>query len=76
MTIETSNKRNEGARQLTRGQSARRQRLSPWRAARGFTLVEIMVAVTIGLIILVAVAQIFATSRATYGLQEGLARHR
>jgi type IV pilus assembly protein PilW len=74
MTIETSNNRNEGARQLTRGQSARRQRLSPWRAARGFTLVEIMVAVTIGLIILVAVAQIFATSRATYGLQEGLAR--
>lgn len=74
MTIETSNKRNDGARQLTRGQSARRQRLSPWRAARGFTLVEVMVAVTIGLIILVAVAQIFATSRATYGLQEGLAR--
>ncbi|MFQ5756494.1 MAG: PilW family protein [Acidiferrobacterales bacterium] len=74
MTIDTSNNRNEGAHPLTRGLSARRQRLSPWRAVRGFTLVEIMVAVTIGLIVLVAVAQIFATSRATYGLEEGLAR--
>ncbi len=41
---------------------------------RGFTLVELMVAMTIGLIILAAVAQIFATSRGTYGLQEGMAR--
>ncbi|MDX1556881.1 MAG: prepilin-type N-terminal cleavage/methylation domain-containing protein, partial [Xanthomonadales bacterium] len=41
---------------------------------RGFTLVEIMVAVTIGLIVLAAVAQIFATSRATYSLEENLAR--
>ncbi len=43
-------------------------------AARGFTLVELMVAVTIGLIILVAVAQIFTSSRATYQVEEGLAR--
>lgn len=40
----------------------------------GFTLVELMVAITIGLIILAAVIRLFATSRATYTLQEGLAR--
>ncbi len=41
---------------------------------RGFTLVELMVAMTIGLIILAAVAKIFATSRSTYVLEEGIAR--
>ncbi len=41
---------------------------------RGFTLVELMVAMTIGLIVLAAVAKIFATSRTTYGLEENLAR--
>jgi type IV pilus assembly protein PilW len=41
---------------------------------RGFSLVELMVALTIGLIILAAVAKIFATSRATYGYEEGMAR--
>ncbi len=40
----------------------------------GFTLVELMVAMTIGLIILAAVATIFTTSRSTYVLEEGLAR--
>lgn len=40
----------------------------------GFTLVELMVAMTIGLIILAAVAKIFSTSRTTYGLEENLAR--
>ncbi|MDO8703483.1 MAG: PilW family protein [Sulfuricaulis sp.] len=40
----------------------------------GFTLVELMVAMTIGLIILAAVATIFGTSRSTYVLEEGLAR--
>lgn len=40
----------------------------------GFTLVELMVAMTIGLIILAAVATIFATSRSTYVLEEGLSR--
>ncbi len=40
----------------------------------GFTLVEVMVAVTIGLIILAAVSQIFATSRLSYKLEENLAR--
>ena len=44
------------------------------RKHHGFTLVELMIAMTIGLIILAAVAQIFATSRGTYGLQEGMAR--
>jgi type IV pilus assembly protein PilW len=40
----------------------------------GFTLVELMVAVTIGLIILAAVSQIFATSHMSYRLEENLAR--
>lgn len=40
----------------------------------GLTLVELMVAITIGLIVTAAVAQIFASSRATYTLEEGLAR--
>jgi type IV pilus assembly protein PilW len=43
-------------------------------AAGGFSLVELMVSLTIGLIILAAVAKIFATSRATYGYEEGMAR--
>lgn len=42
--------------------------------SNGFTLVELMVAMTIGLIILAAVAKIFATSRSTYVLEEGIAR--
>lgn len=41
---------------------------------RGFTLIELMVSVVIGLIILAALAQIFATSRGAYHLEEGLAR--
>jgi type IV pilus assembly protein PilW len=40
----------------------------------GFTLVELMVAMVLGLIVLAAVAQIFATSRGTYHLEEGMAR--
>jgi type IV pilus assembly protein PilW len=43
-------------------------------AMKGFTLVELMVSMVIGLIILAAVAQIFATSRGTYNLEEGMAR--
>jgi type IV pilus assembly protein PilW len=38
------------------------------------TLVELMVALTISLVILAAMSQIFATSRATYTTEEGLAR--
>ena len=40
----------------------------------GLTLVELMVAITIGLIILAAVARLFVTSRSTYTIEEGLAR--
>ncbi len=41
---------------------------------RGFTLTELLVATTIGLIVLGAVAQVFATSRTTYRVTEGLSR--
>lgn len=40
----------------------------------GFTIVELMVALTIGLIIMAAVIRLFATSRGTYQLEESLAR--
>lgn len=40
----------------------------------GFSLVELMVAMVIGLIITFAVVQIFTTSRTTYQTDEGLAR--
>ncbi|MEE9598401.1 MAG: PilW family protein [Acidiferrobacterales bacterium] len=40
----------------------------------GFTLVELMVALTIGIIILGALSQVFVTSRSTYIIEEGLAR--
>lgn len=42
--------------------------------SRGFSLVELMVAITIGLIITIGVVQIFSANRATYQLDEGLAR--
>ncbi len=42
--------------------------------ARGFTLVELMVAMLIALIITFGVVQIFTANRATYQLDEGLAR--
>lgn len=41
---------------------------------RGYSLVELMVALTISLIILAGVASIFATSRSTYQTDEGLSR--
>lgn len=40
----------------------------------GLTLVELMVAITIGLILTLAVSQIYVSSRASYSLEEGLAR--
>ena len=40
----------------------------------GFTLVELMIAITIGIIILGALSQVFVTSRSTYIVEEGLAR--
>lgn len=39
---------------------------------RGYSLVELMVALTIGLIILGAVASLFVTSKSSYSTQEGL----
>lgn len=48
--------------------------ISAARSNCGLSLVELMVAITIGLIILAAVVRLFATSRATYTLEEGLAR--
>jgi type IV pilus assembly protein PilW len=44
------------------------------RAIQGFSLVELMVAVTIGLIILAAVSGIFVTSKSTYNTTDSLAR--
>lgn len=41
---------------------------------RGLTLVEVMVAITISLILLAGVMQIFISSRQTYRVQDGLAR--
>ena len=41
---------------------------------QGLTLVEILVATSIGLIILAAVSQIFVTSRSTFTLEGDLAR--
>ena len=46
----------------------------PGSSITGLTLVELMVAITIGLIILAAVVRLFVTSRSTYTLEEGLAR--
>lgn len=45
-----------------------------YRNENGLSLVELMVAITIGLIILAAVSQIFVTSRATYTYEEGMSR--
>ena len=43
-------------------------------AARGFSLVELMIALLIGLMISIGVVQIFSGTRATYQLDESLAR--
>lgn len=47
---------------------------APMPHQRGFSLVELMVAVTIGLVILAAVSGIFVTSKTTYNTQDNLAR--
>lgn len=44
------------------------------RSAAGFTLVELMIAITIGLILTAAVITLFLGQRATYGFQESLSR--
>ncbi|MBI3900123.1 MAG: PilW family protein [Gammaproteobacteria bacterium] len=48
--------------------------MQPRRTSFGYTIVELMVALTIGLIILAAVSKIFSSSHSTYTLEEGLAR--
>ena len=48
--------------------------LAPSRKAPGFTLVELMVAITIGLIILAVISQVYVGSKRTYRVQEGLSR--
>lgn len=40
----------------------------------GLSMVELMIAITIGLILLAALTRLFVTSRSTYTLEEGLAR--
>ena len=48
---------------------------APYRISqRGLTLVEVMVAITISLILLAGVMQIFISSRQTYRVQDGQAR--
>ncbi len=59
------------------GKQYPRPSIGDWQGrvhGQGFTLVEVMVAMAIGLILLAAVAQVFATSRATYRFTDGLSR--
>jgi type IV pilus assembly protein PilW len=53
-----------------------KKNISIYRASaeHGFSLVELMVAMLIGIIISIGVVQIFGATRATYQLDEGLAR--
>lgn len=46
----------------------------PLRRIAGLSIVELMVALTIGLILLAALTRLFVSSRSTYTLEEGLAR--
>jgi len=46
----------------------------PYGKQNGFSMVELMVAITIGLIILAAVSTIFVSSKSTYNTQDNLAR--
>lgn len=47
---------------------------NPTAAERGFSLVEFMIAMTIGLVIVAAATQVYINSSATYRLNDGLAR--
>jgi type IV pilus assembly protein PilW len=49
-------------------------RLFAVRAQRGFTLIELMVALTIGLALTIVVANLFLHSRSTYGTTDELSR--
>ena len=58
---------------LCQYQTTRAVRTGP-RHIAGLSIVELMVALTIGLILLAALTRLFAVSRSTYTLEEGLAR--
>ncbi len=45
-----------------------------FRRQQGMTLVEIMVAITISLVLLAGIVQVFVASKATYRMQDGLSR--
>ena len=45
------------------------------RHARGMSLIELMIALLIGLILLIGVIQVFSASRASYQLSQGVARN-
>ncbi|OBU63391.1 PilW family protein [Stenotrophomonas maltophilia] len=47
---------------------------SPARRMAGLSMVELMIALTIGVIVMLGVVQVFAASRAAYQLSDGLAR--
>lgn len=51
-----------------------REQLSYHRGHRGFTIIEIMVAMVISLILLLGVINIFQASRTSYDMQSGMAR--
>lgn len=48
--------------------------ITPKLSEGGFSLIELMIAMTVGLVIVAAVVQIFVRSHATYQLDEGLSR--
>lgn len=54
--------------------NGRRSGKYPCRRVAGLSIVELMVALTIGLILLAALTRLFVTSRSTYTLEESLAR--
>ncbi len=47
---------------------------APGRKQRGFTLVELMIALLLGLLLMGGVAQVFSSSSKTYRVHEGLSR--
>jgi len=48
--------------------------LCPRKQSAGLSLIELMVAMTIGLLLVIGMIQIFSASRATYQMQDGVAR--
>jgi type IV pilus assembly protein PilW len=49
-------------------------RRRPRQAARGFSIIEMLVAMTIAMVLTVVISQLFLTSKQTYGTQEEQAR--